>query len=1269
MIPSLARPRFIVAILLFWIVTLPGQPWQIVQNNENRLTVQVRYPGPSVAYELQPLFLTVGLPSARLPRITVDFSEVAPYTSSGRHPYDFDPPLLVVSWDRLDRFRDIHVGILKISPLIRDGDDLKLVSRVQCTVSFPKVRIMPKEVGKVEESLYRNRIVNWAVAKNWVRPPVKGKKRQPSFLPRGRWYRISVGSDGVYRLTANVLQAAGLNMEEIEPGSVSMFTNPGGGRPMSHTVGSQIPENLVEVAIRITGEGDGSFDDEDAIIFYGRGPRGFDSTGPGSVDFTQNPYTNANVYWLVVPDDSTVPGKRVATEAESDTNLLSLNYGISYRHLEEDLENPFDSGLLWVGAGFSRHQTVSLPFNLSRPDKDVDASISLTVFGGTTSDSEEHPSHKLRVYQGSANNNVIASASWSGLDTRTITADLDRFLLDDGPNIITLENVSDDAASKIHIDWATLTYGRELTWEDDPMEFFAPPNISYARFFLSNVTLDIDVWDITDFTDPVEQTLELVGSRGFFEKSLPSSRMARFIAFIEEDIPEVEDVTPDEDQTFSILRREIDHSVDHIIIAPAEFSGPAEKLQKHRTNSIVAPLETIYDEFSGGVQDPLAIRYFLKWTKEYWRDPSTNSFPTFVLLFGDGDYDYRNITGASHNLVPTFQSRDVRGSSSDDRFVYLDGRVPEMSVGRFPAVSVKDASNMVDKTIAYESDPKIGLWRRRITLIADDFARPNFGPIELTHTKNSEEIARMIPRSLKVQKIYMEDFPEINDGSQYGVTKPDATEALFDLLERGTTILNYIGHGSAYQWAQEGLLTSARGDLSSINTSVKLPIWIAATCSWGRYDNVEGSAMSEDILRLRENGAVAAISTTGLITFSANREFALKLFRSFFPGGKVTDEPLGAVYSSIKDGSTGSELFHLFGDPALKLALTANTVAIDTVSPDTLVALERGSFSGHLEEADPSQGEGYAVLHDADRTVTKTYEENGYREVVTYAMTGRPLFRGLVPFSAHRFQGQFIVPKDISYETSDGRLSVYLYADSDDGLWEGLGLMEGLVLAGGTGNPVDSEGPLISFAMEDRLVEWGDHVPEDGELLVKISDPLGVNMTGEVGHAIRLWIDDDETNARDLTESFVYDPGSYRSGFATFPLSDLLRGESLLTVEAWDNANNRGKQSIALIVSPSDELLLTNIYNYPNPFRQNTQFAFEVSRRAWVSIKIFTLTGELVRELDPGNSFVGYSHINWNGRDDFGDEIAYGAYLYQVTAEPVEGGKKVTRIRKIAKSP
>jgi len=359
-------------------------------------------------------------------------------------------------------------------------------------------------------------------------------------------------------------------------------------------------------------------------------------------------------------------------------------------------------------------------------------------------------------------------------------------------------------------------------------------------------------------------------------------------------------------------------------------------------------------------------------------------------------------------------------------------------------------------------------------------------------------------------------------------------------------------------------------------------------------------------------------------------------------------------------------MFHLLGDPALKVALPSNAAEVTFVNPDTLTALQTGTYGGQVVGDAPVTGDGFVTLSDADRPITRSYEYQEYSEEITYTLPGNTLFRGKLSFAGGLFDGSFILPKDIT-AAAGGRLSVYLYGKQSDQLWEGLGLKSGLIFKGGTTNTTDQNGPLISFGLAGRSVETGDHILEGGDLLISLSDPLGINVTGEIGHGIRLWYGEDEMDFVDVTDGFVYDDGSYTTGSVEFSLADALPGELIITAEAWDNANNAARESVTLNITTDEALTLTNVFNYPNPFKGKTQFGFEVNKEALVEIKIFTISGELVAMLDPLETFYGYAHIDWDGRDHYGDQIANGVYLYQIMATSLNEEEKSTYIGKAAK--
>ena len=102
-----------------------------------------------------------------------------------------------------------------------------------------------------------------------------------------------------------------------------------------------------------------------------------------------------------------------------------------------------------------------------------------------------------------------------------------------------------------------------------------------------------------------------------------------------------------------------------------------------------------------------------------------------------------------------------------------------------------------------------------------------------------------------------------------------------------------------------------------------------------------------------------------------------------------------------------------------------------------------------------------------------------------------------------------------------------------------MGVHTDLTFIGDTSNTLDTEGPQITFSSDGRIVSWGDNLNLQDVLSVEIADPIGVNLTGEVGHHIRIWQDEDESTSEDVTDLFVYNTGSYTEGTLFYPLQNL----------------------------------------------------------------------------------------------------------------------------------
>ena len=148
---------------------------------------------------------------------------------------------------------------------------------------------------------------------------------------------------------------------------------------------------------------------------------------------------------------------------------------------------------------------------------------------------------------------------------------------------------------------------------------------------------------------------------------------------------------------------------------------------------------------------------------------------------------------------------------------------------------------------------------------------------------------------------------------------------------------------------------------------------------------------------------------------------------------------------------------------------------------------------------------------------------------------------------------------------------------------------------------MDQSGPIIDFKSKDgRIFRTGDHKKPSETLIVQISDPLGINLTKELGHSIILK-DLTNDNSFDITNSFVYNNNSITTG--EISINNYTENEIDIIVSAWDNANNPSEKEIQLLSADEDKLQIFNVYNFPNPFIDKTKFTFEL--KASNKVKFF----------------------------------------------------------------
>jgi hypothetical protein len=97
---------------------------------------------------------------------------------------------------------------------------------------------------------------------------------------------------------------------------------------------------------------------------------------------------------------------------------------------------------------------------------------------------------------------------------------------------------------------------------------------------------------------------------------------------------------------------------------------------------------------------------------------------------------------------------------------------------------------------------------------------------------------------------------------------------------------------------------------------------------------------------------------------------------------------------------------------------------------------------------------------------------------------------------------------------------------------------------------------------------------------------------------------------------------------------------------------NGGRSKAAIENLPKAFALLQN---YPNPFNPETWIPYQLSEPAYVTITIYNVNGQIVRQLDLGNRmpgrYIGRSRAAyWDGRNESGERVSSGVYFYQLQA-------------------
>ncbi len=600
-----------------------------------------------------------------------------------------------------------------------------------------------------------------------------------------------------------------------------------------------------------------------------------------------NVYTNQNVYFLKTgkakPMGYVPGGFTQATELQTFTDTL---------HLEQDqyaltalFSDPDADYWLWdyLVAGMAGKD---FPFILSSPATTDTATLTVHLKGATPT------SHQVKI---SLNGNPVGQGTWSGTDDHTLELSLDPSLLQNGANNITVTNNS--SVSVFYVDSFDLSYERYYQAVNNQL-FFNPgenESVTVGGFTDRNVLL-------FDVTDPKNPKRVMARSRRDGKISFtPASAEHSYLAVAANSLWQPLEVKGVER---SVLKKK-NKSADYVVIIPQGFAEPAEKLATLRQASgletLVVELEDIYNEFNHGIGEPSAIKSFLTYTANHWRDGA----PRYVVLAGDGSYDYKNHRQHNDCLVPPIMVATPYGLFATDN-VYGDiageDGVPEVAVGRIPVLTADELAAYVEKLSRYEESQ--GDWRSRMLFLADN------GDMAGNFPADSDSVAKLIT-NYQVDKVYLSQFP----------TVVEARAKLFTTWNSGVGLVNFIGHAGLVSLTSEGLFQ--KGDVAMLQNGDRCGVVTAFTCVMGRFSMPGLETLAESLLLHPTVGAIACWVPSG----ASLNYLAVTLAEGFYRRISTSDEKsLGEVILKAKAEYATRypqvymlHIYNLLGDPAIKI--------------------------------------------------------------------------------------------------------------------------------------------------------------------------------------------------------------------------------------------------------------------------------------------------------------------------------------------------------------
>ncbi|HRK52965.1 MAG TPA: type IX secretion system sortase PorU [Cyclobacteriaceae bacterium] len=1091
-------------------------------------------------------------------------------------------------------------------------------------------------------------------------------------LKSGQWARFSVLEDGVYKIDYNLLKSAGFDPDRIDPRNISLFGNGSGMLPQANS--SPRSNHLQEMAITVVGESDGKFNSGDYILFYGQNSdKHFFDVNKEIFHYENHLYTDKNYYFLTI---SSHPGKRIENKENIAGSHPVVNTFNDFFFHEKENYNDLNSGRKWFGEQFDITNSLSLPFTIEGIVANSQVKVVSSVMGQSFNPASfslslngtqvmEQPIPSIANTQYGIKGRIVTDT----VSVNTTTAPTQTF------NYQYTKGVSGKSIG--YLDFLLANFERNLSLYGNQTQFTSAASLanSISTFEVTSFSSNGFIWDVTDPLGCSNQQFQLNDNKATF--STETNELKTFIAFMGNNF-----LTPTYEKQVTNQDLVNKSGIQLLIVTHPDFKSEAERLANHRQNvngitSLVVTIEEIYNDYSGGKQDPTAIRDF---TRKLYGTGLKN-----ILLFGRSSFDYKDRISKNTNFVPTYESRNslspLETYSSDDYFAFMEinegnwqespveAHTLDIGVGRLPVKTAEEAAIVVDKLIAYDTNPKsFGGWRKDILFVADD------GDFNL-HQSDTDKLAKDIEANhfqFDTKKIYLDAFKQISKPS--GQVSPDARSALLKSLKKGVLIVNFTGHGSERVWLQEQILDEEL--IEEWSNKKVFPLLVTATCEFGRHDDPTQISSSELALTKKDGGAIGLVTAARPVNASTNAFLNKAFYEALFTKVDGKHRDLGAVFRETKNKSmngVSNRNFSLLGDPSMLLAMPNDEIVATRISTatgsDTLKALSRIIIEGEIQTQGIKNvgfnGVVTVTLKDKEFDFNTLGDEN---PVFTYQERSNTLFRGEATVSNGAFQLEFILPKNIAYQVGYGKLSMYAKNNTNNSDAIG-GAINFKIGESEIDDGSDTTSPEIKLYMGDTTFINGGITSSSTQLVARLSDTSGINIANYgIGNNLIAILDDDQVF--EVGEYYLADQDDFTKGTIIFPIENLEPGRHTIELKAWDVYNNPSSGRVDFVVTDGTQIAIQKLYNYPNPFSNNTTIQFE-HNRAGDDLEVFATivdtSGQTIHIINyevPSSQYL-VTLPEWDGTNTSGTKLGNGLYLLRLVVRSLLDGSKNEQFSKL----